>query len=73
MPKKASNGVALNNCIRNIFSFLGTLLAEPAIRGIGNGWLFTILGVVAACSCFVIPVMRRFSGKWRETMAREMK
>lgn len=72
MPKKASNGVALNNFVRNIFSFTGTLAAEPAIKGIGNGWLFTILGIVAACSCLVIPAMKRWGPKWRVTMEREM-
>jgi len=32
MPKKASNGVAVNNFCRNIFSFAGTFLAEPLIK-----------------------------------------
>ena len=72
MPKKASNGVAINNAVRNIFSFLGTLLSEPAIRSIGNGWLFTILAVVAGCMCLVIPTMHRYGPKWREVMQREM-
>lgn len=40
MPKKASSGVALNNFVRNVFSFAGTLLAEPLINAIGNGVLF---------------------------------
>lgn len=40
MPKRASSGVALNNFGRNIFSFLGVLLAEPLIDAIGNGVLF---------------------------------
>jgi len=32
MPKKASNGVAVNNFCRNIFSFAGSFLAEPLIH-----------------------------------------
>lgn len=72
MPKNASNGVALNNCIRNIFSFGGSFLASPLIDSIGNGWLFTILAGVAGVSCVVIVLMRRYGYKWREEMDRLM-
>lgn len=72
MPKKASNGVALNNFVRNIFAFLGTFLAEPLINAIGNGWLFTILSAIAFFSCPLIFVMKRNATKWRKTMDREM-
>jgi len=73
MPKNASNGVALNNFVRNIFSFVGALTAEPAVKAIGNGWLFTIIGIVALMSCGVIVAMRRWGDKWREDMDRRMK
>lgn len=72
MPKKASNGVALNNFVRNIFAFFGTFLAEPLINAIGNGWLFTILAVICFASCPVIFIMKRNAVRWRETMDREM-
>ena len=72
MPKKASNGVALNNFVRNIFAFIGTFLAEPLINAIGNGWLFTILAIICILSIPVILIMKRNSTKWRETMDREM-
>ncbi|KAL9054022.1 MAG: hypothetical protein Q9162_004428 [Coniocarpon cinnabarinum] len=72
MPKKASSGVALNNFVRNVFSFAGTLLAEPLIDAIGNGALFSILAGIAMASCFVIVLMRRYGDKWREDMDRRM-
>ena len=72
MPQRASNGVALNNFVRNIFSFGGSFLANPLISKIGNGWLFTILGIIALCSCFVIVAMRRYGPKWRKQMDEEM-
>lgn len=72
MPKKASNGVAVNNFCRNIFSFAGTFLAEPLINAIGNGWLFTILGIIAFLSLFVIVAMRRYCEKWRKDMDEHM-
>lgn len=72
MPQKSSNGVALNNFVRNIFSFAGTFLADPLINAIGNGWLFTILGIIAALSSVVILLMRRYGEQWSEDMRRRM-
>ena len=72
MPKKASNGVAVNNFVRNIFSCVGAIVAQPLISAIGNGWLFTGVGVIAAASSVVIWAMRRFGPRWRQTMDREL-
>lgn len=66
MPKKSSTGVALNNFVRNIFSCVGTLVTSPIIQGIGNGWLFTILGLVGFASSSVILVMKVYGPRWRE-------
>ena len=68
MPKKASNGVAVNNFVRNIFSCVGGEVAQPLIAAIGNGWLFTGLGVITAASGTVVWAMRRFGPKWRKSM-----
>lgn len=59
MPKKASSGVAVNNFIRNIFSCVGAVVAQPLISAIGNGWLFTGVGVIAMSSSAVIWAMRK--------------
>ncbi|KAM0798907.1 MFS transporter [Usnea florida] len=72
MPKKASNGVAVNNFVRNIFSCVGAIVAQPLISAIGNGWLFTGVGVIAMASSVVIWAMRRFGPRWRQTMDREL-
>ena len=72
MPKKSSSGVAVNNLVRNIFSCVGSIVAAPLIRSIGNGWLFTILGLWALSSSLVIWAMRRFGPRWRESMDRKM-
>lgn len=68
MPKKSSAGVALNNFMRNIFSCVGSLVTAPIIDGIGNGWLFTILGLVAFASSFVLFAMKAFGPRWRKSM-----
>ena len=69
VPKKASNGVAVNNFIKSIFSCVGGVIAEPAIKGLGNGWMCTILGVVCMASgVAVIIATRRNMNRWREHM-----
>lgn len=68
MPKKASSGVALNNLMRNIFSCVGGIVGAPLIDAIGNGWLFTILGLWAFSSAAVIWAMKKYGPRWREKM-----
>lgn len=58
MPQRSSSGVALNNFVRNIFSCVGGVVGAPLIASIGNGWLFTILGVWSLSSALVIWAMR---------------
>jgi multidrug resistance protein len=72
MPKKSSSGVAVNNFVRNIFSCVGGIVASPLIDAIGNGWLFTGLGVWAMGSGAVVWALRRFGPRWREEMDRKM-
>jgi MFS family permease len=72
MPKKSSSGVALNNFVRNIFSCVGGIVASPLLDRIGNGWLFTGLGVWALASGGVVWALRRFGPKWREEMNKQL-
>jgi predicted MFS family arabinose efflux permease len=72
MPKKSSSGVAVNNFSRNIFSCVGGVVASPLIDAIGNGWLFTGLGVLAWASGSVMWAMRRYGRRWREDMDRKL-
>lgn len=68
MPKKSSSGVALNNFMRNIFSCVGSIVAAPIIHAIGNGWMFTILGLLAIASSSSLLAMRVFGARWRQKM-----
>lgn len=72
MPKKSSSGVAVNNFCRNILSCIGAIVGAPLIKAIGNGWLFTILGLWTLSSCTVIWAVRRFGPRWRESMDKEL-
>ena len=73
MPKNASAGVAANNFVRNILSCIGAVTAGPLIGAIGNGWLFTGVGVITLVGGFVsIWAMKRFGERWKESMAKAM-
>jgi MFS family permease len=73
MPKQSSSGVALNNFMRNIFSCVGGVIAAPVIHAIGNGWLFTIIGLAGLACGSVIWMMRHFGPRWRQTMDEKLK
>lgn len=68
LPRRSSSGVALNNFVRNILSCTGAIVGAPLIDSIGNGWLFTIIGLWALSSSVVIWLMRRYGPHWRKKM-----
>lgn len=73
LHKKNSSGVAVNNFVRNILSCVGGIVAEPLITAIGNGWLFTILGLVCWITAFaVVWAMRAFGPRWRLEMNKKL-
>lgn len=72
MPRKATSGVAVNNLIRNIFACVGGIVGEPLVKVIGNGWLFTILGVWCMVSIVVVWLMRHYGPRWRADMQRKL-
>ncbi|KAK8240954.1 major facilitator superfamily domain-containing protein [Phyllosticta capitalensis] len=69
MPKKASNGIALNNFVRNIFSCVGSVVAQPLMDAIGDGWLFTGLAVISVMwGTLCIWAMAKYGEVWRKRM-----
>lgn len=73
LSKRSSSGVAVNNFVRNIFSCVAGIVAQPIISAIGNGWLFTILGLVCWISAIaVIWAMQKYGPKWRIEMNRQL-
>lgn len=72
MPKKASSGIAINNFCRNMFSCIGGVVSEPLINAIGNGWLFTGLGVIAGASSVTVWAMKHYGPRWRIAMDERM-
>ncbi|WYZ41641.1 hypothetical protein EsH8_V_000536 [Colletotrichum jinshuiense] len=69
MPKRSSGGVAVNNFVRNIFSCIGAIAAQPVINAIGTGWLFTILGIFTWVTGYIcIWTLKKKSPEWRKSM-----
>lgn len=65
MPKKPSHGVAVNNLLRNTLACIATIVADPLIKAIGTGWLFTGLAVLSLIiGAVTILLMSRYGEKW---------
>jgi len=71
IPQQSSHGIAVNNFVRNILSCVATIVAEPLIVAIGNGWLFTIVGIWCLVSGVVVLwTMRHYADRWRDNAER---
>ncbi|KAM0333057.1 hypothetical protein ACHAQA_001714 [Verticillium albo-atrum] len=69
LPQRSSGGVAVNNFVRNIFSCIGAVAAQPVIEGIGHGWLLTILGIFTWVTGYLcIWILRKKAPAWRISM-----
>lgn len=65
LPGKGSSGVALNNLVRFSFAGFATFVAEPMCRGLGNGWMYTLLAFVSFAASVFIVAIKRWGPKWR--------
>ncbi|EMD86246.1 hypothetical protein COCC4DRAFT_31524 [Bipolaris maydis ATCC 48331] len=69
MPRRAASGIALNNFVRNMCSFVGAVVAEPILTAIGNGWLMTILGLWSVTTGLAaLYALSRWGERWRGAM-----
>lgn len=66
VPGNSTGGVALNNLVRNVFSCVGTVIAQPLIDRMGHGWLFTLCGLLAWLSGYAgVFLIKRYGKDWR--------
>ncbi|AEO62310.1 uncharacterized protein THITE_2106351 [Thermothielavioides terrestris NRRL 8126] len=73
MPRRSSSGVAVNNFVRNIFSCVGSVIAQPLIDAMGNGWMCTMVGLFAwVTGNAAIWALTRYGARWREEMNRKL-
>ncbi|ORX81673.1 MFS general substrate transporter [Basidiobolus meristosporus CBS 931.73] len=70
-PSKSASITATNNFVRCLLGATATVTIEPGIRGVGVGWIFTIVGLICIVSNLLIIVLLKFGNQWRqERMAR---
>ncbi|KAK0745317.1 major facilitator superfamily domain-containing protein [Apiosordaria backusii] len=69
MPHASSSGVAVNNFVRNLFSCVGGIVAQPLIDAMGNQWLCLMIGLFAwVTGNGAIWLLKRRGEKWRREM-----
>ena len=68
-PERSASLVALNSLGRSLFACVGGTVTQPLLSAIGNGWLFTGLGFIAASCSLVIIANRKRGQRWRESIA----
>jgi len=72
-PKQASTGVAINNLVRNIFSFAAAVFTQPLIDAIGTGWMCTIVGLIAfVTGNAALLAIYVWGPKWRIDMDKKL-
>ena len=65
--------MAVSTFVRTIFSCVGTIIAQPILTAIGDGWLFTILAIVGWISAFgVVWAMKMFGPRWQNDMRQKL-
>lgn len=65
LPGKGSSGIALNNFVRFILAAIATFVAEPMKNGMGFGWMYTMLGLIAVVSSIAVIAIKKWGLKWR--------
>lgn len=72
-PKKTSSVVAVSNFVRNILACIGAVVTQPMIDGIGNGWMCTLVALVALVTGIpAILSLRIWSPHWRVLMDQKL-
>lgn len=64
-PGKSASITATNNLVRCLLGAVATVTIEPGIRGVGVGWIFTILGLICLASNALLPVLLIWGPQWR--------
>ncbi|KAF4568437.1 hypothetical protein EYR36_010448 [Pleurotus pulmonarius] len=63
---RSSTAVAANSTFRGLFAFFATEIAVPLQDAVGDGWMYTIWGMIMVATEFLIFIVIWKGGKWRE-------
>ncbi|CAR28622.1 ZYRO0F08228p [Zygosaccharomyces rouxii] len=66
LPGRGATGVALNNLIRQLLAAVAVFVTEPLIKGMGTGWLFTMLAFIIIAAASVLVIIKKHGDYWRE-------
>ncbi|CAN9365095.1 unnamed protein product [Alternaria alternata] len=65
-PSKAGTAAASNNITRCALSAVAVAILEPLKNAIGNGWMFTSIGLVdGVLSIIAVGLLQKWGWKWR--------
>ncbi|KAK0449557.1 vacuolar DHA amino acid exporter [Desarmillaria tabescens] len=69
---RSSSAVAFNSLFRGIASFIAIEIAVPVQDALGDGWMYTIFGIIQVISGLLVLLVRVKGKKWRtQAEARE--
>ena len=72
-PKRSSSGLALNNFVRNILSFIAAVVTQPLVNAMGVGWTTTMVSLFSLATILpAIAMLQTRSARWRETMDKKL-
>ena len=64
--------MAVNNFMRNTVACIMCIVAQPLLDAISNGWLFTMLGLIAFVGCIMIWALSHYGAKWATEMEQKL-
>ena len=65
VPSHTASLIALNSMARNLVGAVGGSVAQPLLWALGSGWLYTVLGSLAAANLMVMVLLKTRGIKWR--------
>lgn len=65
-PGKGASITASNNLMRCLLGAAATGFIEPAIKGVGMGWIFTILGIILILNNICVPILLKKGPGWKK-------
>ncbi|KAL4266521.1 MFS transporter superfamily protein [Pleurotus pulmonarius] len=63
---RSSTAMASNSAFRGISAFVATEIAVPLQDAVGDGWMYTIWGIIMVATELLILLVIWKGGKWRE-------
>lgn len=65
LPGRGSSGIAINNFVRFSLAAISTFINAPMAKGMGYGWMYTFLAILAGVSSVLIFAIKIWGTKWR--------